>query len=233
MIFLAGFAITLFGFDYIRQHWKCEPVTRAASPTTHDARYRSRRQTFKRIAPCMLFSIAATLTVIFLEQASAALTAAPDHATAVETNGLAAWVARGLIIAAWVPTISVWLFNVPRRFVHPLVRDERRVAAARSALAFRMDPASNLTPVARGLRRDSCLYLLISCPRLTPRQLSVPVDQPPAAYAATAASSRMSRVLLVSTRTPGPIVEAIVIVRRYLPLTELGLARMISSIRAA
>lgn len=166
VFFLAGFAITLFGFDYIRQHWKSEPVIgrlaqqRTTLPTDRGD------QTFKRIAPCMLFSIAATLTVIFLEQASAALTAAPDHATAVETNGLAAWVARAL---SW---LSEW--------------------------------------IQRRIRRRS-----------------------PAAYAATAASSRMSRVLLVSTRTPGPIVEVIVIVRRYLPLVELGLARMISSIRAA
>lgn len=123
VFFLAGFAITLFGFDYIRQHWKSEPVIgrlaqqRTTLPTDRGD------QTFKRIAPCMLFSIAATLTVIFLEQASAALTTAPDHASVFETNGFAAWVARGLIIAAWVPTISVWLFNFPRRFVHPLVRD--------------------------------------------------------------------------------------------------------------
>lgn len=124
VFFLAGFAITLFGFDYIRQHWKSEPVIgRLAQQRTTLPTDRG-NQTFKRIAPCMLFSIAATLTVIFLEQASTALTAAPDHATAFETNGLAAWVARGLIIAAWVPTISVWLFNFPRRFVHPLVRDD-------------------------------------------------------------------------------------------------------------
>ena len=52
-------------------------------------------------------------------------------------------------------------------------------------------------------------------------------------YAASGASSTMSRVRAGSTFTPGPIVEANVIEWIYLPFAAAGLARTISSTTAA
>ena len=51
--------------------------------------------------------------------------------------------------------------------------------------------------------------------------------------ATAAGASTMLRVRSGSTRTPGPMVVATVIVRRYRPLAAAGLARTTSSIRAA
>src|SRR5262249_12548299 len=121
---------------------------------------------------------------------------------------------RGLLFAIQSRHLLVWAAGACRRIVHA-----RRLGRGRGR-----DAPERLLPdlawVARGPVSGAAL------PGGRPHGSSV---GSPDGYRSAPTSSSRFVVRVVSTGTPGPIVSAIVMERRYRPFAAAGFARMISS----